>query len=241
MNEQYQLDLFLKGLEELHIVLTEDQINQFLSYYELLVETNKVMNLTTVTDFDEVVVKHFLDSLSLVRVCNLEKNPTILDLGTGAGFPGIPIKIAFPECKIVLLDSLQKRVRFLQQVIDELQLNEISAIHGRAEELGRNGSYRENFDLVVSRAVANLSSLSEYCLPFVKVGGTFVSYKSAEIEEEVTGASYAIKQLGGQLRDVYPFDLYGNKRSFVLIDKVAKTPRSYPRKAGVPSKNPLMK
>ena len=223
----YNLEQFKDGLKELQIELNEKQISQFLKYYELLVETNKVMNLTAITEFDEVVEKHFLDSLSLCRVYDLKIDAKILDLGTGAGFPGIPLKIAFPN------------LEFLNQVIDELELKDITAVHARAEELGRNKDYREQFDVCVSRAVANLSSLSEYCIPFVKVGGKFISYKSGSIEEEVAEAKKAVFVLGGKVTDVYKFDLYEQKRSFVVIDKEKHTPKAYPRKAGTPTKEPL--
>lgn len=236
---EYNLDQFKKGLSDLNINLTEKQIEQFLKYYEILVETNKVMNLTAITEFDEVIEKHFLDSLSLVRVFDLNKNVKILDLGTGAGFPGIPLKITFPEIDIVLADSLNKRVKFLNEVVETLQLKQVETVHGRAEELAKNKKYREQFDLCTSRAVANLSSLSEYCIPFVKEGGRFISYKSGEIEEEVDQAKRAIHVLGGKLDQVYKFDLHEQKRSFVIIEKVKKTPAVYPRKAGTPTKEPL--
>ena len=236
---EYNLDQFKKGLSDLNINLTEKQIKQFLKYYEILVETNKVMNLTAITEFDEVIEKHFLDSLSLIRVFDLNRNVKILDLGTGAGFPGIPLKIAFPEIDIVLADSLNKRVKFLNEVVETLQLKEIETVHGRAEELARNKKYREQFDLCTSRAVANLSSLSEYCIPFVKEGGRFISYKSGAIEEEMDQAKRAIYVLGGKLDQVYKFDLHEQKRSFVIIKKVKKTPSVYPRKAGTPTKEPL--
>ena len=235
----YNLEKFLKGLEELHIQLTEEQIQQFVKYYEMLVEKNKVMNLTAITEFDEVIEKHFLDSLSLIKVYDLERDISVLDMGTGAGFPGIPLKIAFPGLKVTLADSLNKRILFLQEVIDELHLENIEAVHARAEELGKNKTYREMYDLVVSRAVANLSSLEEYCVPFVKIGGNLISYKSGEIEEEVANAKNATFLLGGKVKDVYKFDLYEQKRSFVIIEKVKGTPKTYPRKAGTPTKTPL--
>lgn len=235
----YQLDKFEKGLADLGISLDETQIKQFLDYYELLVETNKVMNLTAITEFDEVIEKHFLDSLSLCRIYDLNREIRVLDLGTGAGFPGVPLKIVFPQIRLVLADSLNKRIKFLENVVGELSLQNVSCVHGRAEEMGRNKEYREQFDLCVSRAVANLSSLSEYCIPFVKEGGAFISYKSGEIEEEANAAKKAISVLGGELREIYKFDLYEQKRSFVIIDKKKKTPKAYPRKAGTPTKEPL--
>lgn len=236
----YNVEKFKEGLNAFNITLSDKQIEQFLTYYEFLVETNKVMNLTAITDFDEVIEKHFLDSLSLCQIYDLSKECSILDLGTGAGFPGIPLKIAFPEIKLVLADSLNKRIKFLQEVIEKLGLEKVEAVHARAEELARNKQYREQFDLCVSRAVANLSSLSEYCIPFVKVGGKFISYKSGEIEEEVNQAKKATSVLGGKIVDVYKFDLYEQKRSFVVIEKEKKTPGVYPRKAGTPTKQPLV-
>ena len=235
----YNTEKFEKGLEELGISLSEKQIGQFLTYYEMLVEKNKVMNLTAITEFDDVIEKHFLDSLSLIKVCDLNRELSVMDMGTGAGFPGIPLKIAFPKLQVTLADSLNKRILFLQEVIDELGLNGVEAIHARAEELGKNKSYREQYDLVVSRAVANLASLEEYCVPFVKIGGSFISYKSGEIEEEVANAKNATFLLGGKVKNVYKFDLYEQKRSFVVIEKCKGTPKTYPRKAGTPTKTPL--
>ena len=186
-----------------------------------------------------MIEKHFLDSLSLCRIYDLNREIRVLDLGTGAGFPGVPLKIAFPQIRLVLADSLNKRIKFLENVVGELSMQNVSCVHGRAEEMGRNKEYREQFDLCVSRAVANLSSLSEYCIPFVKEGGAFISYKSGEIEEEANAAKKAISVLGGELREIYKFDLYEQKRSFVIIDKKKKTPKAYPRKAGTPTKEPL--
>ncbi|MCI9024761.1 MAG: 16S rRNA (guanine(527)-N(7))-methyltransferase RsmG [Dorea sp.] len=228
-------------LEALDIVLDQEQIDQFDEYYEILVEWNKVMNLTGITEYQEVVEKHFLDSLSIVKVMDMDQVERVIDVGTGAGFPGIPLKIAFPKLDIVLLDSLNKRIRFLDHVIEELGLEGIRTIHGRAEDFARDGKYRERFDLCVSRAVANLSSLSEYCLPYVKVGGRFVSYKSGDIEEEVNDASKAIALLGGKKERIEKFQLPDTdiQRSFVVIRKTKNTQKRYPRKAGMPTKEPL--
>lgn len=236
---EYNLDHFLDELEKLGIELSEEQIWQFLTYYEMLVEKNKVMNLTAITEFDEVIEKHFIDSISLIKVFDTSKDVRVLDLGTGAGFPGIPLKIAFPNLNITLADSLNKRVLFLQEVIDELKLTNIEAVHGRAEDLANNKMYREQFDLVVSRAVANLSTLSEYCIPFVKIGGCFISYKSGECDEEVVNAKSAIFLLGGQTKDITKFELGESGRSFITIEKMNGTPKKYPRKAGLPSKEPI--
>lgn len=236
---EYNLDRLKKGMEEFSVTLTEEQCSQFIQYYEMLVEKNKVMNLTAITEFDEVIEKHFIDSVSLAKEYDLTKKCKILDMGTGAGFPGIPLKIAFPELDITLADSLNKRILFLQEVIDALQLKNIRAIHSRAEELAADKNHRESYDLCVSRAVANLSTLSEYCIPFVKVGGQFISYKSGECDEEVSAAKHAIAVLGGKLSDVKKFSIGESGRAFVMIDKIKPTPKQYPRKAGTPSKKPL--
>lgn len=236
---KYDIKKFQQGLEKLELKLTEKQIEQFLKYYEMLIEKNKVMNLTAITEYDEVIEKHFLDSISLCQVYDLTKPVKILDMGTGAGFPGVPLKIAFPEVEITLADSLNKRIKFLDEVVAELGLEKVTTVHARAEELARNKEHRESYDLVVSRAVANLSTLGEYCIPFVKMGGNFISYKSAEVDEEVNAAGKAIKILGGEIKDVYKFDLSDQKRSFVTIEKIKTTPKTYPRKAGTPSKEPL--
>ena len=238
---EYELNRFRYGLEKLNIELSENKIKQFLIYYEMLMEKNKVMNLTAITEFQDVVEKHFLDSLSIAGNMDLSHDFKILDLGTGAGFTGIPLKIVFPELEIVLMDSLNKRIVFLQDVIAELNLDKIMAVHGRAEEMARKKEYREQFDFCLSRAVANLSSLSEYCIPFVKEGGMFISYKSGEIEEELNQAKKAVCLLGGEIEDVDKFILAGTdiSRSFVKIRKIKRTPKTYPRKAGTPAKNPI--
>ena len=238
---QYNFEKFNHVLKNWNITLTDLQLNRFAQYYEMLIEKNKVMNLTAITEFDEVIEKHFLDRISLGAVIDLTQPLKVLDLGTGAGFPGIPLKIVYPDLQITLADSLNKRILFLQEVIEALGLEGIEAVHGRAEEMARNVTFREQYDLCVSRAVANLSTLSEYCLPFVVTGGKFIPYKSGEITEEVENAKNAVSRLGGSISDIHKFSFGENDlhRSFVMIDKVKKTPKTYPRKAGTPSKQPL--
>lgn len=254
--DKKQLEQFQNDLQELHIVLTSSQIDQFFRYYEMLIEKNKVVNLTAITALDEVLKKHFIDSLSLVKACDLSGNISLLDIGTGAGFPGIPLKIAFPNLQVTLLDSLQKRVNFLQEVTDSLELENVTVIHGRAEDFAKpdinftnqmslggssDNRLRECFDLCVSRAVANLSTLSEYCLPYVRIGGSFISYKSEKANEEIKQADHSITILGGKTVDQIGFTLPGSDiyRNLVVIKKCKSTPKQYPRKAGTASRKPL--
>ena len=246
--DNYELISFQKDLEELNISLTENQLRQFMQYYELLVKWNQVMNLTAITEFNEVIKKHFIDSLSLVKACDLidEHNNTsmdisLIDIGTGAGFPGIPLKIVFPNIKVTLMDSLNKRIDFLNEVIAVLGLEVIDTIHGRAEDYAKPDLLREKYDLCVSRAVANLSTLSEYCLPYVKVGGKFISYKSEKIIDEIKDAEYAIDILGGKVEDQVSFMLPNSElyRNLFVVTKCADSPLKYPRKAGMASKKPL--
>ena len=238
----YNTAQFEKDLKELGIVLNEKQVNQFMKYYELLVEWNSFMNLTGITEFDEVMKKHFVDSVSLVKACDLEeKDVSLIDIGTGAGFPGLPLKIVFPNLKVTLLDSLNKRIKFLDEVILQLGLEDIDTIHGRAEDFAKPDKLREKYDICVSRAVANLATLSEYCLPFVKVGGCFVSYKSEKISDEANDAQKAITMLGGNVKEQIEFllpdsDIY---RNLFVIEKTSATPKRFPRKAGMPAKEPL--
>lgn len=241
----YDLTSFEKGLEQLSITLSAEQKQQFLTYYEYLVEKNKVMNLTAITEYEEVITKHFLDSLAVVKTSCFKPEKLagkrLIDIGTGAGFPGIPLKIAFPELEILLLDSLNKRINFLNEVTEMLGLTKINTVHGRAEDYAKQKVYRESFDFCVSRAVANLSTLSEYCIPFVKLGGCFISYKSGSVDQELIQAEKAVKILGGQREEVVRFSLADTDmdRSFVVIHKAKPTPKKYPRKAGLPSKEPL--
>ena len=241
--EQIFVDKMTDGTRELGITLSEQQLEQFYRYYKLLVEWNKVMNLTGITELEEVVSKHFIDSLALVKEVPLQDGRKVsgIDVGTGAGFPGIPLKIAFPNLKITLLDSLNKRIKFLNEVISQLGLQNVETIHGRAEEYAKNKEYREKYDLCVSRAVSNLATLSEYCLPYVKIGGTFISYKSGTVQEEAEEAEKAINILGGQVKDITYFKLPDSEidRSLVIINKKKSTPGKYPRKAGTPLKEPL--
>ena len=241
MLKKYNTTQFESDLTALEIKLSEKQLEQFLIYYEMLVEWNQVMNLTAITEYDEIMKKHFIDSISLIKAYDITKKATVIDVGTGAGFPGLALKIAYPNLQVTLLDSLNKRIHFLDAVIEKLGLNEIQTIHGRAEDLAKPGQLREKYDLCVSRAVANLSTLSEYCLPFVKVGGQFISYKSEKITEEMAAAENAIHILGGKVKDQIAFQLPESDiyRNLFIIEKVKQTAKKYPRKAGLPGKEPL--
>lgn len=238
---EYNFIKFENILRHWKIPFSGEQKEQLITYYEMLIEKNKVMNLTAITEFEDVLEKHFLDSISVSRYVDFTAELSVIDLGTGAGFPGMPLKIMFPNLSITFADSLNKRILFLNEVIDALKLEGVQTVHSRAEDLAVDYNYREQYDYCLSRAVANLSTLSEYCLPFVKLGGTFISYKSGEIDEELSAAKKAIHLLGGQVKDVISFQLDGTDfgRSFVMIQKNKKTPKAYPRKSGMPSKKPL--
>ena len=229
------------AVKKLHINLSDEQADAFVKYYEMLVLWNKKINLTSITDFHEVVLKHFVDSLSIVYIFDMNTDAALVDMGTGAGFPGIPLKIAFPRLKVTLVDSLNKRINFLNHVIKELNLKDITAIHARAEEYG-NSKYRETFDLCVTRAVSNLSVISEYCLPLIKCGGYFIPYKANNVEEEIFKYEMAVEEFGGAIDDVAIFDLPDSEltRSLILIYKDTSTPKKYPRKNGIPIKRPII-
>lgn len=219
--------------------LSDKQIAQFNLYYELLTAKNKVMNLTAITEYNDVVKKHFIDSMMISRVLDMKKINSLCDVGTGAGFPGIPLKIVYPHLHLTLVDSVGKRVNFLSEVVEKLGLEDVEAIHSRTEDLAHNLKYREKYDLVTARAVASMNVLSEYCIPYAKIGGYFAAYKSGNIGEEIENAKNAVKTLGGKIEKTDMFELYEMGRSIVLIRKVNSTPKIYPRKAGTPSKNPL--
>ena len=216
-----------------------EQAEQFFDYMNLLIEWNEKMNLTAITDPDEIILKHFIDSITILN--EIEDNSKIVDVGTGAGFPGIPLSIMNPTLRVTLVDSLNKRLIFLQEVVNKLGLKNVEIIHARAEEFGQNKIYREKFDIATSRAVANLSTLSEYLIPLVKVGGKVISMKAAEAQEEINEAKKAIEVLGGKIEKIDEFNLPQSDigRTVIIIRKEKQTPSKYPRKPGTPSKEPI--
>ena len=244
MDKKYNYDLtkLYNGLDSLEIEYNDDKIDKLINFYEMVVEKNKVMNLTGITEFDEFVNKHFLDSLILEKAFpQIKNNISVIDVGTGAGFPGIPLAIIYDNAEFTLIDSLNKRVNFLNEVITALSLENVSAVAGRAEELGKNSLYREQYDLCVTRAVAEINLLSEYTLPFVKVGGKCIPYKSLQINDEIENGSNAISILGGEIDRVVEIDINGTDlyRNLLLINKIESTPSKYPRRPGIPKKKPL--
>jgi 16S rRNA (guanine527-N7)-methyltransferase len=233
-------ELMEASCKNIDMKFDENKYAKFIEYKNMIQEWNEKINLTAITDDDDIIKKHFIDSIKVFNFKEFNNAKRIIDIGTGAGLPGIPIKIVKPEAEVVLLDSLMKRVNFLNEVIKKLNLNDIKAIHGRAEEFGKV-EYREVFDIAVSRAVANLTLLSELCLPFVKVGGYFVAMKGPSVDAEITDAKAAISALGGKLQEVVEFDIEGSdlKHNLVIIRKISKTPKQFPRKTGVAAKKPL--
>lgn len=232
---------FISLLEEKGISLSSQQLSQFDTYYKLLVEWNEKMNLTAITDEEEVYLKHFYDSITASFYVDLNQELSLCDVGAGAGFPSIPLKICFPNLKVTIVDSLNKRITFLQNLANELDLKNVHFVHDRAETFGKNADYREKFDLVTARAVARLSVLSELCLPLVKEGGTFVPMKAAAASEELEKGKKALQILGGKLEKVHSFSLplEESERNILIINKIKSTPKKYPRKPGTPNKQPL--
>lgn len=236
--EEFYMKMKQKA-EEIDIDLNVEQLWKFYSYMELLIEWNEKINLTAIIEPEEIILKHFIDSLTIYKY--IEKDNKVVDVGTGAGFPGIPLKIANPELKITLVDSLNKRLIFLQDVINKLQLKNVEIIHARAEEFGQNKKFREKFDIATSRAVANLSTLSEYLIPLVKLNGKCICMKAADADQEIKEAKKAINVLGGTIKEVENFMLPQSDigRTIIIINKEKTTPTKYPRKAGMPSKDPI--
>lgn len=225
--------------KEINIVFTEEQLQKFYQYMNLLIEWNEKINLTAIVEPKEIILKHFMDSLTIIK--HIEQNKTVIDIGTGAGFPGIPIKIMREDLKITLLDSLNKRINFLDEVIQKLELKNITSVHARIEEYAKNKQYREKYDIVTSRAVANLTTLSEYMLPMVAVKGMAICMKGSEVNEEILKSKNSIKLLGGEISKIEEFTLpkSDHKRNLILVKKIKQTPSKYPRKPGIPSKEPL--
>ena len=235
------IDVLLKGIEELELQLSQEGKAKFSNYKELLQEWNEKINITTITEDKEVDIKHFLDSLTCLSLDLFEGNKSLIDIGTGGGFPGIPLKIMRDNLDVTLLDSLNKRIIFLDEVIKELDLKNIRAVHGRAEELSRTKEYREQYSIAVSRAVASLDTLSEYCLPFVRVGGHFIAMKGPDVEEELRSSKKAIELLGGNIVETKLVTLPQSDivHSLIVIEKMGQTPQKYPRGGGKPKKSPL--
>lgn len=233
-------DTLIKSLDAFGIPYDDGKLEKLERFYELLIEKNKVMNLTAITDYDEVMIKHFADSLVVLKYRSFSSSDKVFDLGTGGGFPGIPLKIFLPDTEFVLADSVNKKLLFIKEVCDELSLKNISVLHGRAEDLAHDEKYREKYDVILSRAVANLSTLSELSLAFIKKGGLFISYKGASGQEELQSAGKAIQTMGGSLSRTEEYSLPGgDSRCLIFISKTGNTPKTYPRKAGTPSKKPL--
>ena len=238
MNDDFK-NKMIELSKKINVQLNDEQIKKYFDYMTLLLDWNEKINLTAITEMDDVILKHFIDSMTIFKY--IENEESIIDVGTGAGFPGIPIAIMKKDVKITLLDSLNKRINFLNEVCSELKINNVETIHGRAEEIGKNKEHREKYDIAVSRAVANMSTLSEYLIPLVKIGGKCICMKGSEIEQELEQAKFAIKELGGKIEKVEKFTLPDSdmERNIIIIKKIKETSNKYPRKAGMPSKDPI--
>lgn len=234
-------ELLRDGASKYGLELNNEQLEQFLCYKDLLKEWNEKINLTAIVEDEEIIRKHFLDSLSVVSSGIIKDDYSLIDVGTGAGFPGIPLKIAFPNLKVVLLDSLNKRINFLNEVKEKLELREITTYHGRAEEFARKEGHREGYDIAIARAVANMSVLSEYCMPFVKVGGYFIAMKGPSIDEELKEGKNAIGTLGGKIKEILKTEVKGEElqHKILVVEKVLATMQKYPRKSGQIEKKPI--
>lgn len=239
MNIEEFKEIMISYAEKINIKFTEEQLEKFYQYMNMLLEWNEKINLTAIVEPKEVILKHFIDSLTINKY--LKENVTIADVGTGAGFPGIPLKILRPDIKVTLVDSLNKRINFLNEVIEKLNLEDIETVHSRIEDFGKNKSYREKFDYVTARAVANLAVLSEYLIPIAKIGGKCVCMKGSNVEEEIQSGKKAINVLGGKIEKVDEFVLPDSdiSRNVIILSKIKNTPARFPRKAGMPSKEPL--
>lgn len=239
MNIQEFSELMIEYGKEINMVFVEEQLQKFYQYMNLLIEWNEKINLTAIVEPKEIILKHFIDSLTIIK--HIEQNKTVIDIGTGAGFPGIPIKIMREDIDVVLLDSLNKRINFLNEVIKELKLKNINTVHARIEEYAKNKQFREKYDIATSRAVANLTTLSEYMLPMIAVKGMAICMKGPEVNEEISKSKNSIKLLGGEISKMEEFTLpkSDNKRNLILVKKIKQTPSKYPRKPGIPSKEPL--
>lgn len=235
------IEVLLLGARMLQVELSAEMVEKFSTFYRLLLSWNEKMNLTAITEPEDVAVKHFIDSLTCFSVISLPRGAAVIDIGTGAGFPGIPLKIIRPDLQLTLVDSLQKRVAFLTEAGRELAFSSFTPIHGRAEELGQDKQHRERYDLVVSRAVAALPLLAELCLPFAKVGGNFLAMKGPDGKKELLAAQNALAILGGGEGQLHSISLpvSGDKRTLIVIPKNKPIPRAYPRRPGIPQKKPL--
>ncbi|KOF57521.1 16S rRNA methyltransferase [Clostridium sp. DMHC 10] len=234
-------DIIKMECENIGLEINEEKYNKFIKYKDLMKEWNEKVNLTAITDDKEIIIKHFVDSIKAFEFKGLDASIKIIDVGTGAGLPGIPIKIMNDKAEVVLLDSLQKRINFLNEIIDQLKLDGIKTIHGRAEDFGADLNYREKFDVAISRAVANMAVLAEFCMPFVKKNGYFIALKGPAVEEEISEAKKAISVLGGKIEDIIQVSFQDSdlKHNLVIIKKIKCTPKQYPRRAGTVNKKPI--